>query len=73
MAQFRFIGDPQADGHGPESAELFGHVFTRSGWTIVTGEAAERCARHSHLECDEDGEPAREPKRRGRPPKVREA
>lgn len=62
MAEFRFIGDPNAGWHGPELVELFGHVFCRDDWTKVEGEAAERCARHSHLER----------RKGGRPPKVRD-
>lgn len=50
MAKFRFIGDPRANGHGPEEQELFGVVFSRSDWTEVDGEVAEKAARHSHLE-----------------------
>lgn len=50
MAKFRFVGDPRANGHGPEEQELFGVVFSRSDWTEVDGEVAEKAARHSHLE-----------------------
>lgn len=50
MADFRFIGDPRCGGHGPASIELFGKTFTRTEWTEVEDDLAERCARHSHLE-----------------------
>lgn len=50
MAKFRFIGDPRANGHGPDEQELFGVVFSRSDWTEVSDEVAEKAARHSHLE-----------------------
>lgn len=50
MAKFRFIGDPSANGHGPDEQELFGVVFSRSDWTEVPDEVAEKAAKHSHLE-----------------------
>lgn len=50
MVQFRFIGDPNAKGHGPDSQELFGLVFFRDTWTEVPDDLSERAARHSHLE-----------------------
>lgn len=72
MPEFRFIGDPRCGGHGPDSIELFGHHFDREEWTTVEGDAAERCARHSHLKQREDEDASEAPKRRGRPPKARE-
>jgi hypothetical protein len=50
MAQYRFIGDPKAGGHGPGSQELFGLTFFRDRWTDVPKDLVERVARHSHLE-----------------------
>lgn len=50
MTQFRFIGDPNAKGHGPDSQELFGLTFFRDRWTDVPKELIERVSRHSHLE-----------------------
>lgn len=50
MAQFRFIGDPRADGHGPSPQVIFGLTFSRDEWTDVPAELVERVASHSHLE-----------------------
>jgi hypothetical protein len=50
MSQFRFIGDPKAKGHGPDSQELYGLTFFRDRWTDVPDELVERVSRHSHLE-----------------------
>ncbi len=50
MASFRFIGDPRCGGHGPENIALYGHTFSRTEWTEVEDDLAERCARHTHLE-----------------------
>lgn len=50
MAEFRFIGDPRANGHGPATLELFGLTFGRDDWTKVPDEVAERAESHSHLE-----------------------
>lgn len=75
MAKFRFIGDPKANGHGPENQELFGVTFYRDEWTDVEGEALiARCERHSHLEpfigAKDDEDPAAErPKNKGGRPR----
>lgn len=50
MAQFRFIGDPRANGHGPSPQALFGLVFSRDEWTEVPADLVEKAASHSHLE-----------------------
>lgn len=50
MSQFRFIGDPRANGHGPDAQELYGLTFFRDCWTDVPDELVERASRHSHLE-----------------------
>lgn len=50
MAQFRFIGDPRANGHGPSPQELFGLIFSRDEWTDVPADLVEKAASHSHLE-----------------------
>lgn len=50
MPEFRFIGDPRANGHGPATMEVYGAVFHRDQWTKLDGEAAERAETHSHLE-----------------------
>lgn len=68
MARFRYTGNsdrPQV---------ILGLTFTGDDWTEVPAELAERLSGHSHLERDDDsGEAEAEaPKRRGRPPKVRE-
>lgn len=47
----RFIGDPRAGGHGPETQELYGITFRRDRWTTVEGDAAIKAPSHSHLEC----------------------
>lgn len=81
MAQYRFIGDPRANGHGPSPQVIFGLVFSREEWTEVPPDMDDRAARHSHLErrTDDDSQgPAlgvlgatQQPKKRGRPFKVR--
>jgi hypothetical protein len=76
MARFRFIGDPNDSFRGPAPQKILGFVFDRDDWTEVPDDLAERFARHSHLEQDETQAGAGDvpqPKRRGRPPKVREA
>lgn len=50
MAQFRFIGDPRANGHGPSPQEIFGLTFSRDEWTDVPADLVEKVASHSHLE-----------------------
>lgn len=50
MAQFRFIGDPRANGHGPSPQILFGLTFSRDEWTDVPADLVEKAASHSHLE-----------------------
>ena len=76
MARFRFIGDPNDGFRGPEPQVFLGFTFVRDEWTEVPDDLAERFARHSHLEQDDAaavaGESLPQPKRRGRPPKVRE-
>lgn len=65
MAEFRFIGDPRANGHGPATLELFGLTFGRDEWTPVAGDLAERLEGHSHLERRQEAKraaaPAHEP------------
>lgn len=74
MARFRYTGNsslPQV---------ILGLTFSADDWTDVPAELTERLSRHSHLECEAkhsagaetQPEIASEPKRRGRPPKVRE-
>jgi hypothetical protein len=60
MAQFRFIGDPRANGHGPSPQILFGLTFSRDEWTDVPADLIEKAATHSHLE--RRPEKAKEPK-----------
>lgn len=60
MAQFRFIGDPRANGDGPSPQKLFGLTFSRDEWTDVPSDLVERAATHSHLE--RRPEKAKEPK-----------
>jgi hypothetical protein len=53
--KFRFIGDPNHNGSGPDILEKFDHVFTRSDWTDVEDkEAIRKLLGHSHFEsfCD---------------------
>lgn len=70
MAAFRYTGNsslPQV---------ILGLTFTADGWTEVPDDLAERLSGHSHLEQGDDpadeGESLTQPKRRGRPPKVRD-
>ena len=66
MARFRYTGNSER----PQI--ILGLTFTSDGWTDVPDALAERLSGHSHLERDDDGDEAEAPKRRGRPPKVRE-
>jgi len=50
MAQFRFIGDPRANGHGPSPQVIFGLTFSRDEWTDVPAGLVEKASTHSHLE-----------------------
>ena len=47
--KFRFIGDPNDKGSGPDIIELFGHSFTRTEGTDVPDDIAERLKRNSHF------------------------
>lgn len=75
MAHFRFIGDPKANGHGPASVTIRGYTFGRESWTEVPDDVSDSLDTHSHLERRvEDSisdDPGEQPKRRGRPPKVK--
>lgn len=74
MAKFRYTGNidrPQI---------IRGLSFTQHEWTEVPDDLSERFNGHSHLErlaadgdeTSDEGDDTAEPKRRGRPPKVRE-
>jgi hypothetical protein len=70
MAAFRYTGNsslPQV---------MLGLTFTADGWTEVPDDLAERLSRHPNLEQDDadtvEGDSLPQPKRRGRPPKVRD-
>lgn len=49
--KFRFIGNPAADGEGPDAIDYRGYRFVKNGpFVEVEGEAALRCARNNHFE-----------------------
>lgn len=47
--KFRFIGDPNDGGSGPDSVELFGLSFGRAEATEVPDDVAERLKRNNHF------------------------
>lgn len=86
MANFRFIGDPNDDGSGPDEIEWDGHVFRRDAWTEVPDDQCAKLRGNGHFEERGDALPHERAatevviggapdgmaavKRRGRPPKV---
>jgi hypothetical protein len=84
MAFFRFIGDPNDDGSGPDFIEWDGFVFTRLDWTEVPDDRCAKLRGNGHFEERSGAVDYSDPeaavvldeapalvKRRGRPPKVR--
>lgn len=60
MARFRFIGDPERDGEGPDSMTWLGITFPRGEAIDVPDEAVSRLQGHSHFE-QTDGESTGQP------------
>lgn len=73
MAFFRFVGDPNDDGSGPNEVMWGDYAFGRLEWTEVPDDACAKLRGNSHFEERGlvDGEaPVKRP--RGRPRLVRE-
>lgn len=74
MAFFRFIGDPNDDGSGPDEIEWDGFVFGRDGWTEVPDDRCAKLRGNGHFEERSAVQTMETPldvspvKRRGRPP-----